>query len=164
MSAWPPSFTCTAQRGQLESHRSSDGVAIRPGLRRRAATVPLRRLQGPNAFRRPWRRTASLVGIDRPDQMAMATATRTKSRGRFSVSRHVVRVFNAQGGEGRDAEASGACRRQTAEVTSSSNGLSSVAEKRFDASEEPTHDPSNSANDYRRAWHHTYKAETVNKA
>jgi hypothetical protein len=31
-------------------------------------------------------------------------------------------------GEGRDGQASGACRRQTAEVTSSSNGLSSGAE------------------------------------
>jgi hypothetical protein len=89
-----------------------------------------------------------LVGIDRPDhQMAMATANASGAfyvqinpdqieEGRFSVSRHVVRVFNAQGGEGRDGEASGACRRQTAEVTSSSNGLSSVAEKRFDASED----------------------------
>jgi hypothetical protein len=52
------------------------GIAIRPGLRRRAATVTLRRLHGnilavlareqswcrPNAFRRPWRRTARKPG------------------------------------------------------------------------------------------------------
>src|SRR6266478_7051293 len=41
-------------------------------------------------------------------------------------SRYQYRCAKSRG-EGRDGEASGACRRQTAEVTSSSNGLSSVA-------------------------------------
>src|SRR6266481_9325551 len=62
----------------------------------------------------------------RNSQAAAAGAGLDDADLRFS--RYQYRCAKSRG-EGRDGEASGACRRQTAEVTSSSNGLSSVAEQ-----------------------------------
>src|SRR6266516_407810 len=60
----------------------------------------------------------------RNSQAAAAGAGLDDADLRFS--RYQYRCAKSRG-EGRNGEASGACRRQTAEVTSSSNGLSSVA-------------------------------------